>query len=256
MTDRTQSDPERRTGPAATSAADITALGPFFTFATHPGGRPPTGSWRPLAELTEDGGLQLADRVTAVRAHLAARTGRPPSAVEQRVAASVAHLGLTARLVSPLLALTALRGAPPGLALAHLLWQPAPGGLFPLSLPADVLDPAGPNDPTGAFLDGPVRQLTHAMAAFSLSPRVLWGNVASAIHGASAAATAASVPLTRGVRDAADTLLGDPLLHGSHTTRGQRFRRRSCCLLYRAAPDPRPTPAALCADCVLADRTA
>jgi hypothetical protein len=46
----------------------------------------------------------LRDRVAAVRARLAATGGQAPEAVELRVAASVTHLGLLARLVSPALA--------------------------------------------------------------------------------------------------------------------------------------------------------
>ncbi len=73
----------------------------------------------------------LAERVASVRAALAASGGRPAEAVELRVAASVAHLGLVARVVSPLLGLAALHrlpSRPP--TLDDLRWHSALGGAF------------------------------------------------------------------------------------------------------------------------------
>ncbi len=224
----------------------VAALGPFFAFAVHDADAPPAGAWRPV---TGPGGrLPLLDeRLAAVAERLAHGAGGP---VPVRVAASVAHLGLAARLVSPLLALTALHGTPPRLALADLRRQPGPDGLFPLSLPDRVLAPPAPAAAPGAVLDGPLRELLEHTVLRPVSRRILWGNTASAINGASAAAAHSRSPLAPGVRRAAAVLLAHPLLAGSHTA-GPRFRRTTCCLIYRAA-GPAPLPPALCGDCVLA----
>jgi ferric iron reductase protein FhuF len=102
-----------------------------------------------------------------------------------------------------------------------------------------------------ALLAGPVRRLAAPLtvttaAAASMSDRVLWGNVWSALAGAAAAAavhdaaagtTAAAI--VRGVL-AAD---GRPLT-GRYLTR-TRYERETCCLYYRLPGG------GLCGDCVL-----
>ena len=95
-------------------------------------------------------GPLLAERAAGVRAYLAAAGGQPPEAVEPRVAASVAHLGLAARLVSPALAAAVLHGRPLGCDLGAVRWQPALGGPVPLSLPDDAVRPRRYRRPTGS----------------------------------------------------------------------------------------------------------
>ncbi|HEY3607545.1 MAG TPA: hypothetical protein VGL06_08600, partial [Pseudonocardiaceae bacterium] len=107
------------------------SFGPFFAIETHPAGEPPRPPWRLMRELADDPAV-LADRVRAVRTHLAA--GRPVDTVEPRVAASVAHLGLVARLVSPVLGAAATDRVVPDLDLRDTWWQPVLGGAFPLSV--------------------------------------------------------------------------------------------------------------------------
>jgi hypothetical protein len=306
--------------PRPSRTAELAALGPFFAAMSHVGGRAaPSDDWRSMGELT-DGGPVLPDRVSAVRAHLAAAGGRPAEAVELRVAASVAHLGLVARILSPTLALAALRNeVPPArLRLADLHWQPVLGGPFPLSLPeyparpcdaaagsvltvgtvnpagggsgVDTVNPAGggsgvdTSDPSGGepslhtpdpqaaapadpvadalvrhLLDGPVRELVDAFSGFRVSPHILWGNTASALNGATGMLAAARPQDADRVRSLADRLLDRPPLRDTSTgsvagpggrTAGpaRPFRRRSCCLIYRAAPGGR---GGLCGDCVL-----
>ena len=233
-------------------AREAAAFGPFFAFRAHRPEEPPAAPWRPMAELVADPGVS-ASRVEAVRRALAAGHGRPPEEIEPRVAASVAHLGLAARLVSPFLAVLTLRGAAPALPLQSLRWQPLPGSTFPLSLPVAGATPA-PDvpDPVAALLDGPVRALQAAMARWSVSPRVLRGNVASAVNGAAVALSSAAPGHADRARWAAGRLLAHPSLRGTFE-RGPdgRFRRRGCCLIYRAAPGAR---GAVCGDCVLAGR--
>ncbi|MFE1172900.1 hypothetical protein [Streptomyces sp. NPDC058773] len=256
--------------PTAATTTHLAALGPFCAFETHSAGAELSVPWRTLSEVTEggkeNGSGVLRERVAAVRSSLAANGGRPPEAVEPRVAASVAHLGLVARVISPVLGLAALHGLPSRpLTLGELWWASALGGAFRLSLPREAVTPTadGGTRPVSAIaddlLDGPVRALVDAFAPFSVSPRILWGNVASAVHGAATGVTAAAPPLARPARTAALTFLRHPLLRDTHTLephmdlhtpqpRNGRFTRRSCCLLYRAAPD---AAGALCGDCVL-----
>jgi hypothetical protein len=224
----------------------LAALGPFFALRTHHGDAPARPPWQELRTLVEDPRM-LRERVDGVRTHLAAAGGRSPQAVELRVAASVAHLGLTARLVSPALGVAVLSGAWPRPDLGLVRWQPVPGGAFPLSFDAAAFVPGAPED----LMDGPVRALVDAAAALSVSPKVLWGNVASAVNGAATVLAGQRPDLAAEARTAAGLLLARPALRGAHTadaSAGSAFRRRSCCLIYRAAPGK---AGALCGDCVL-----
>ncbi|MFF7638041.1 (2Fe-2S)-binding protein [Kitasatospora sp. NPDC008050] len=231
----------------------IAALGPFFAFETHAPG-PVEGPWRSMGELLDEPSV-LRDRVAAVRGYLAAGGGQPAEAVELRVAASVTQLGLASRLLSPGFAVAALTGAVLSYGLRDARWQPTPGSLFPLSLPdrtaAPVADPAERAARLGRELfDGPIRELAAATGGFALSPRILWGNVASAVNGAASAIARTEPELAGEAREFADRLLEQPPLRGAggRTDDGSGFRRRSCCLIYRAAPD---RAGALCGDCVL-----
>ncbi|MDT4933736.1 MAG: hypothetical protein QOK11_1628 [Pseudonocardiales bacterium] len=242
----------------ATWVAELTGLGPFFAVETHAGARaePP---WRPMAELVGDGAA-LTDRVRSVRAALAAASGQAPDGVELRVAASVTQLGLAARLISPVLGAAVTSSAVPRLDLEDMWWQPALGGAFPLSIP---LQPA-PDKPTGVpgpssgdlaaligrtLLDGPIAALVTAVRnAFPISLQVLWGNVASAVNGAATMITTQRPELAPRANALAARLLSRPPLSATRAGVGPRFRRRSCCLIYRISPTGRD---ALCADCVL-----
>lgn len=317
----------------------ITALGPFFAFTTHPAdasrtaGAPRPGEWQPLDAAA------VAARVTAVRQWLAAAGGQPPEAVELRVAASVAHLGLAARLLSPALAAAVLHGTLLDHTLAQVRWQPALGAPPPLSLPESALraplEPArtpggqpgqpGPGGATGraavpegeassdasapraeerqnlapppgaehfgtapdaapegcapagaqrhavpraavppvtapqaeapadAFAgrlaDGPLVELAALHVPFGLSPHIALGNTASALNGAAGMIAAARPDRAAATAAfAAEVLAREPLRPQAGRTATGGFRRRSCCLIYRAAPDRR---GALCGDCAL-----
>ncbi|OEU86904.1 hypothetical protein DB35_25275 [Streptomyces abyssalis] len=229
---------------------EVTALGPFFAVQAHPPGTEPPGPWQPLSRPL------LEARVTGVRDSLAAAGGQPPGAVETRVAASVAHLGLAARLVSPALAAAVLHGLVLASGLADLRWQPVIGGPGPLSLPGDAFTDGHADSPTGIadelssrLLDGPLRELADAMAEFSVSRHILWGNTASAVNGAATMITSSRPELSARTRTLTSLLLErSPLREAGTTTPDGTFRRRSCCLIYRAAPDRN---GALCGDCAL-----
>ena len=240
----------------ATVRDRLTALGPFFAADTHAPHTRPAAPWRCMADLLDDPRI-LADRVHTARASLAASSGQDLEAVELRVAASVTHLGLAARVLSPLLALTVLHGRTPAAGLRELHWQPAVPSVFPLSIPASpdaggtvTADPKTLGD---AFALNAVRTIAddlHAAARpLGVSGHVLRGNIASALAG-SCAALARALPGQRAVVQAVfSALLAHPVLAGTaQTSLDGRFQRRSCCLIYRAAPDRNGM---ICGDCVL-----
>jgi hypothetical protein len=228
----------------ADAVASVSALGPFFAVDTHDEDATPVAPWRPLRELVEDRAV-LSGRITAVRDYLAAVAGRSVEDLPVRIAASVTQLGLAARLLSPAIAVTVHSGLVPNLRLADLWWQPQLGSMFPLS----VCYRAGGT--RADLLSGPVHELVAACQPFSVSPRILWGNVASAINGAvTMIGTARPALADRAGALAADLLALPPLRHTSTRRQDGRFQRRSCCLIYQAAPTP--DRAAVCGDCVLA----
>ncbi|HJP73887.1 MAG TPA: hypothetical protein VJ914_06445 [Pseudonocardiaceae bacterium] len=204
--------------------------GPFFAVHEHQQGAAPVAPWRPLRELVDQPGV-LAERIAAIQAYLARGGGRPA----WRVAASVTHLGLVARLVSPTLGVAVRTGGFPALDLGEVWWQPELGGTFPLSAHY------APGGSAEALVDGPLRTLTEA---FDVSEKVLWGNVASAINGAATMLAGDRATALAG------ELLDTPLLRGASSRRADgRFQRRSCCLIYLAAASPDRN--AVCGDCVL-----
>jgi hypothetical protein len=233
--------------------ADLAALGPYFAVDVHRPGAPPRPPWRPLGELTGSPDA-LAARIGEVRERLAAAAGCPPTSVEFRVAASIAQLGLCARLLSPALG-AAAAGRALSVDIAQARWIPALGGPFRLSLPDTVLEAAAVTSSaaagqaaTAGLLAGPVTQIVRAVQAMSVSPRVLWGNVASAVNGAATMIAAARPDLTTPAAETAAAILRYPPLTGTYQGRPiQGFRRRNCCLIYRLSP----SAPAYCGDCVL-----
>ena len=83
----------------------------------------------------------------------------------------------------------------------------------------------------------------------AVSPRVLWGNVASAVSGAATMIAKGRPDLAAPAAAAATAMLGYPALAGTYAgSPGAAFRRRNCCLSYRLSP---PGAASYCGDCVL-----
>lgn len=225
---------------------DLAALGPFFAVETHPPGSGPTAPWRLLRELTATAG-PLRTRIEAVRAALAERAGRPAEAIEPRVAASVAHLGLVARLIAPSVA-AAAAGRGLGMGLGEVWWQDTLGGAMPLSVPfpdATAGDPALVAD----LLEEVIAPLTVAVSNLvTVSPQVLWGNVASAASKAAALVAARHPELSRPAWTAAGAVFATPWLSRERQPPGPDFRRSSCCLIYKVAAG---RPRSVCSDCVL-----
>ena len=228
----------------------LAVLGPFFAAELHDGKAAPTAPWRPMRELVDDPAA-LARRVDAVRAALDRRSGSRRRA-ELRVAASVTHLGLVARVLSPVIGAASLghRSLPAG--LDDLWWQDRLGGPFPLSFRAPTPSATASPDAAATVLIGSmVEAVTRTVARrYHVSEQVVWGNVASAAN--TAARLAGESPDgTAGVasraRAAADALLADRRIAAGSLRSGPGFRRTSCCLMYRLASGP----SAVCEDCVL-----
>jgi hypothetical protein len=237
--------------------AELAEFGPFFAVQTHRAGAAPPAPWQPLDTLIGSA-TALATRISAVRDSLAAAAGCPASQVELRVAASVAQLGIAARLISPVLG-SAVLGVPLHIDAGQARWVPALGRPFPLSLalPGDAGPPGRPQPaaiaeavrPLTGLLAGPVRALLD-MTAPMVSRRVLCGNVGSAINGAATVISAARPPLRPRAIRVSTAALRFPGLAGSY--RGQpttSFQRRSCCLIYRIPGNPQ-----YCGDCILTAR--
>ncbi|MEO6700782.1 MAG: hypothetical protein ABI140_03025 [Jatrophihabitantaceae bacterium] len=194
--------------------------------------------------------MLLGERIDATRAALASSSGR---AVEWRVAGSIFEVGLLARVISPLLAIALLRNEIVHPQLAELHWQPAGGGLR-LSRPDGCARTAVTDSGELArefgrlVLAGPVAELVAAIgSACQLSDRIGWGNVASAINGATIVLRTVRPALAGPANQLAAAILAVPPLQLAGSEVGPAFRRDSCCLLYRVTGRQ-----AVCADCVLA----
>lgn len=225
--------------PAAEDVADalrdVAGIGGFFVL--HTGG--PGDGWHPVADAYARGFGDLAEAV--------ARRHRTP---EPRIDVSIAQLGHAARLWSPVLACAVLHGIVldlSGLQRADdgpALRLPRPAGWYADRLP----------DPAGALYD---QVMGHLLALrdgldVKVAPRLLDGNAASALAG-SAQVLLTSHPSVRDrLTGLTTTLLSTGRLAGTGTVTGPglAFRRRSCCLYYRAPNG------STCGDCCLTDREA
>ncbi|MFE7773747.1 (2Fe-2S)-binding protein [Streptomyces sp. NPDC057445] len=214
----------------------LESVGGFFAVRT---GEPGTGHV-PLARLYAGDLAPLTARVDRV----GARLGTP----ERRVAASVAHLGLTARLWSTALGPAALYGEFPDPAAGDLHWAPD------LTTPDDLRWtraqplPGTVDTIREAVQYGHLEPLSLALRSdVGVSPRLLWGNAGSALAGASRelnrwARTHGRPDVAGRAAELTAGLLDHPDLAG--TVSGPELRRTSCCLYYR-------TPGGgLCGDCV------
>src|ERR1700753_358729 len=122
--------------------AGLATLGPYFTIETHDAGDPLAAPWRPLAELIGSPDA-LRARAGQVRAARPGPGRLSPDGVEPRVAASVAQLGLSARLIAPAFGLAVLAHRGLGFDAGQARWVPGDGSMFPLSLPAAAPDGGG-----------------------------------------------------------------------------------------------------------------
>ncbi|MER5793604.1 (2Fe-2S)-binding protein [Streptomyces sp. NPDC001980] len=215
-----------RTVRPAVGGTDVTRIGQLATLA------------KGYKKLTSDVyGNILTFRVEAVSRSL--RTAEP------RVAASIAHQALAARLWSVALGCAVRYGRLPDLDPGLLRWDAAAGAPDDLWLTEVRALPRG-TDPA-ALADTVVRVVVHGHLEplgaalrdrYGLAAGLLWGNAGSALAGAAreldrwARANDCADSVTR-TRTLADALFAHPLLSATGTRTGLAFRRRSCCLYYR-----------------------
>ncbi|GAA1502143.1 (2Fe-2S)-binding protein [Streptomyces albidochromogenes] len=219
--------------------AEVASVGGFFALRT---GTPDRGAHVPLARIYAGDTAPLTFRVDKVAARLAAP--------ERRVAASVAHLGLAARLWSLALGPAALYGEFPDLPPAGLRWDAdlaSPHDLW-LTAPPRPL-PATAERVREVVQYGHLAPLADALCRDGrISHALLRGNAGSALAGAArelhAWGRANGRPEVgeRALALAAE-LFRDPDLRATGTLDGASFRRRSCCLYYRCPSG------GLCGDC-------
>ncbi|WP_236242731.1 (2Fe-2S)-binding protein [Streptomyces sp. CC228A] len=194
----------------------------------------------PLARVYAGDHAPLEDRVRRVAERL-----RAP---EYRVAASVAQLGLAARLWSVALGSAALYGVVPDIRPDTLHWDPARTTPDDLWWSGDRVRPGTPEHLRDLVQHGHLAPLAAALrTGGAVSPRLLWGNAGSALGGAVRELTRWAhrhdrPEAARRAAALAAALLDDPDLAG--TLQGPALRRRSCCLYYRCPGG------GLCGDCV------
>ncbi|MFI6284110.1 (2Fe-2S)-binding protein [Streptomyces sp. NPDC051018] len=230
---------------------ELGAIGGFFALrsgeaapAGGPGGedrQSGAGEWpgQPLARLYAGAGGPLTVRVDTVAARLGAR--------ERRVAASIAQLGLAARLWSIALGSAALYGKLPDLDPEGLHWAPDHTAPDDLRLTRLVTMPGGADAIRDMVQYGHLAPLADALSRDTrISPRLLWGNAGSALAASVREIERWAGPAGRPeVTERAAALAGELFTHPdlSGTVQGPAHRRTSCCLYYRAG-------GGLCGDCV------
>lgn len=220
---------EERSGiDISTELAEISSYGGFFALTV---GGDATG-WHPVRQSYADGCVDLIDA-----------TVRRYRVTDLRVGASLVHLGHAARLWSPVLACVVAHGVIPDLTDLQRadhgtqLRLPEPVGEAVRSPSADLL--------YRLVVEQHMKPLAAGMPV-KVAPRLLTGNIASALVGASTALLSARPDLRREIVTIAEALLntGDLAGSGTITDPDLGFRRNSCCLYYR-------TPGgSLCGDCV------
>ncbi|WP_231956930.1 MULTISPECIES: (2Fe-2S)-binding protein [unclassified Actinoplanes] len=218
--------------------------------------------WRPFRDLLDHN--VAAERVAIARSTLVRMSGLTPDAIGERETASITFLGLASRLLSPLLGAASIAGALPLPEPDRLWWRPVPGGPVPVAYRAVDAVPCTTEPATviaARFTETALARLTGPLletfrTRFSLSPQVLWGNVASALGGAAGMIADQSPPhasraaeileallLRAPLRATADLVRPDP-------ARDRRFLvRRNCCLYYRIPGG------GTCGDCILTPPT-
>ena len=211
--------------------AEISSYGGFFALTV--GGD--ASGWHPVGQSYADG---CPDLIDATIARYRTR--------ESRIGASLVHLGHAARLWSPVLASALSHGVIPD--LTDL--QRADDGAR-LRLPEPIGEPVDRDSPPEELLYRVV--VRHQMEPLEaglrvkLAPALLSGNIASGLIGASQALLSVRPDLREPIVRITRSLLGTRRLAGSGvlTSDDLHFRRRSCCLFYRAPAGSK------CGDCPL-----
>jgi hypothetical protein len=227
----------------------LAGAGPFFALDLDP---PPSvapadgPAWHHFRELLDDRAV-LSDRVGAVRAAIAERAGLDLADIDPRAAASLGHLGLTSRLVSPVLGGVLLAGELLRLDANALWWRDVLGPV-PLAAPgltARRVDRDDAATVAGELATGPAAELVDAFAELGVSRRVLWGNLASAAAGALSMLRQIAPGGPAALQAFGAALFAEPVMTEAGRFGPTGFQRNSCCLYYRVPGG------GLCGDCVL-----
>jgi len=239
----------RLTGPVLPALVTAARFGPFFRWEPWTA----DAGWLPWARLCD--GDVAAERVGVARETLIGMFGLAEAQVPARVVASVTFLGYASRVVSPLLAAAVAGGDLPAPTADQVWWQPRPGGPLPMAYGKTPARPVPEGDVTAraealaeVAVGGLITPLLEVFRErFRLSPKVLWGNVASALGGA-ARMIAEQEPSRTGTVAAVVTemLTIGPLAGTARPLPPRRFLiRNNCCLYYRIPGG------GTCGDCVL-----
>lgn len=227
-----------------TLLAKTAELGEYFALSARD-----DGEWQDLPLLFED--AAVVDFVDRTRNAIAASTRCSARDIPVKLAASSFQLGVSARLLSPVVGAATCFGAVPLLNRRSLTWQPTSKHFPRFATPdADWVEAPTPARAAaliaGSLLTGVLGPLNDKLRSLmSLSPRVAWGNVISAANGAVTVIAMSRPQHERAGRALVRALMEtEPLTETGSFVHG-RFVRRSCCLFYQA---PR---SGLCGDCVL-----
>lgn len=218
---------------------EVAAIGDFFDLHID---APPPG--RRLIELADT--AVLDERVAATTAVLCERAGLDRGHVPRRVVVSLISLGLAARVVSPLLAAAAIAGVVPDATPETLRLLDDGDGRMLVALP----DPVGqPAEALPAVVDAMVPLVDAMASGGGLAPRLVWGNVASAVVAAGRMVAACRPDARVEAARLAHVVLAHPrLVDAGHFERDPSmldgYRRASCCLYYQLPNG------GLCGDCV------
>lgn len=213
----------------AEALRDVSRIGGFFALDTAP-------------TRTSDGDARLARAGFAERAQAVNDHYRTP---EPRIGVSIAHLGLAARLWSPVLACALVHGIVPTMSTVEWSGQgsalrlPRPEGRRAAELPSLT-------DAVHEQVDGVLEAVESGLTT-KVAPRLLAGNSASALVGSAAQLLRARPELRTVLTRLTRELLETGRLRGTGRITGAdlSFRRRSCCLFYRAPGGGK------CGDCCL-----
>ncbi|MBW5252194.1 (2Fe-2S)-binding protein [Streptomyces sp. P01-B04] len=213
--------------------------GGFFALRTTP---VPEGGHLALARLYAGEDAPLTGRIDTVAARL--------GTTERRVAASVAHLGLAARLWSTALGSAVLSAGVPALRAEDLHWDPRLPAPDDLWLDGRTVLPGSAAGIRDVVQYGHLVPLGEAVRRDTPVPlRLLWGNAGSALAGAVRqlmvwARTHGRPDAAARTRALAAELFDHPDLRGTGAPHGPAYRRSTCCLYYRVPGG------GLCGDCV------
>ncbi|MEV4532635.1 (2Fe-2S)-binding protein [Asanoa sp. NPDC049518] len=244
--------PPHRTAAAGPALAAAAAVGPYFAWEAWSAG----ADWQPFTDLLRPS--VATARVSVARSTLVGAFGLAPSDVPDRVVASVYFMGVASRLLSAPFGAAVAGGALPLATRANLWWRPVPSGPMPIGYGVVRAVPSlSPGEVAGELVAGPLAETVTPLlelfqAEFRLSPKVLWGNVASALAGA-AGVLADTMPRHASTAGAVlEAALALPPLAGTGSIVRPEPRqprcflvRDNCCLYYRIPGG------GTCGDCVL-----